>query len=1031
MKQIAFGKYTLLRRLARGGMAELYLARSSGVANVQRMVVIKLVASRFAEDESFVTMFQDEVRIAAMLNHPGIGQVYEVGEVSGNLYLAMEFLHGQDLRASVRQSLKRRKEPVPVAVAAMVGAKVCSALEYAHNVRTLDGQKLGIIHRDLSPSNIMLTYDGNVKLVDFGIAKAANRISLTQPGLIKGKVRYLSPEQVLGNQVDHRCDIFTLGTSLWEATIGRHLFEGKRDIQIYEQISKGQVRLPSSMRPDYPKQLEHVLMKALARDPDHRYPTARAMQADLEQFAVDLGVPLSDIALSRYMHELFADEMTAWQRAQQAGHSLLQHMLDITPADDLTRDLEAALSHEDQRLTRPAKDHERPSSARGSFSAPLPQPPPDDSEERPTRIEIPDRRPPDRKPPPSSPIKATPKATPSSSGDRPSGERKTVMFGELNASDMNYQNPAAPAKPQASSVGPITLGRRSKPPTGAHAAISRPVGKPLKKRETSDLVTSATPTASPDAQRRAPSNPANVAVGRGSQPGPPDSGSFPRTGPRQARPVTSDSPTIGPDPDTAPSLDDIRQAVTPQAKTLIASAEDHEPADSNRPTMIDSLLRGDSSEQTGVLKAGPTAVPDPAHAYANMARPRQAQSTGQRRPMSTGPSQPLPSGPAKTLGPSQPLPNQPLPNQPLPNQPLPVLQQPGHAAPPHAVMQQQPQVVQPHVAQPQAVQPQAVQPQVVRPQVVQPQIGQPRMGQPQWQPPDDQGPGHPFGGGDHQQQPAPIQPVASREPVILGRDPHGTAMTQAQPQQERGPTGADGQAEGEVSAEGGEKKKKTGDWSHQQTNKEEQRPGTHPYFKEEGRTLIGDQRMMPPGRRPRSKAPLIGLVIFLLLVGGGIGVYFGVFYNAGDGDDDGSGVGGSGTGSAAGAVKGSGKAGSAQGSAAKGTAAGSAVEDKDAVRITSTPSGAMVFRAETGEELGKTPMSLSRKKLGDGRIEVYLKGYKTRRVTIRHDVTAKTIKLKKGNAGRRPRRKGGKSAAPRRPKKGGGNEDILDPFKKK
>lgn len=354
MKQVAFGKYTLLHRIARGGMAELFLARAI-LGGVERMCVVKLVSSHYAKDPSFSAMFEDEVRIAACLNHPNIGLVLDVGQVAGNYYLAMEHIHGRDLRAIVRRCLARTEAAVPPAVAVQIGVKICSALGHAHEARAADGTPLSIIHRDVSPSNIMVTFDGQVKLIDFGIAKAAGRTALTLPGTIKGKIRYLSPEQITGKDLDGRSDLFTLGTSLWEATVGRHLFTGTVPTQIYEAVIKGPLLPPSRFVPGYPEGLESILLTALARSRDERFASARALQNALEQFAAGAGIPLGELALAEFMSGLFSDEVSRWREAQREGQSLLAYLQSTANEVEHRHDLDDVLSLDDERTTIPER----------------------------------------------------------------------------------------------------------------------------------------------------------------------------------------------------------------------------------------------------------------------------------------------------------------------------------------------------------------------------------------------------------------------------------------------------------------------------------------------------------------------------------------------------------------------------------------------------------------------------------------------------------------------------------------------------
>jgi len=314
-------------------MAELFLARFSEREAVQRAVVVKLISSTYAEDKAFITMFEDEVRIAATLNHPNIVKVFEVGEVAGSHFLAMEHIFGRDLRTIVSRCL-RRGGPVPIPVAVGIGASICAALQHAHTALAPDGTPLNIVHRDVSLSNIMVSYEGQVKLVDFGIAKAANRTALTLPGTIKGKARYLSPEQALGKEVDGRSDIYTLSTTLWEATVGNHLFDQALDVHVYEAVAKGWVKPPSEVVPDYPPELERILLKGLATDVDQRYTTAQQMQRDLEAYASKERFSLSSNEMSRFMHDLFEEDVSLWQHAQLSGRHLLDFLVERAAQED-------------------------------------------------------------------------------------------------------------------------------------------------------------------------------------------------------------------------------------------------------------------------------------------------------------------------------------------------------------------------------------------------------------------------------------------------------------------------------------------------------------------------------------------------------------------------------------------------------------------------------------------------------------------------------------------------------------------------
>jgi hypothetical protein len=302
------GKYQLLRRLATGGMAELFLARAAAMHGFEKLVVLKRILPQHAENDDFIKMFLAEARLAATLHHPNVVQVYDIGEDAGHCFFTMEWVQGQDLRRIVRAA-RKAEVPIPLEHILHIITGVAAGLDYAHDKAGLDGVPLGIVHRDVSPSNVLVTYDGAVKLVDFGIAKAAAFQSNTIAGTLKGKIPYMSPEQCRGEAVDRRSDIFSIGTLLWELTTGTRLFAGDNEIAIINRVAQGDVPLPTTVRPEYPVELEAIVMRALHADPEQRYQTAVELQLDLEDFARDARLPVSPARMAMFMRELFAEEM--------------------------------------------------------------------------------------------------------------------------------------------------------------------------------------------------------------------------------------------------------------------------------------------------------------------------------------------------------------------------------------------------------------------------------------------------------------------------------------------------------------------------------------------------------------------------------------------------------------------------------------------------------------------------------------------------------------------------------------------------
>jgi serine/threonine-protein kinase len=292
-------------------MARIYIARTTGIGAFERHVVLKLITPERANDHTAVQMFLDEARLAASLNHQNVAQVFEVGEDGGIHYLAMEYVHGQDLRALLAKAGSQGSR-IPLELALTVVAGAAAGLNHAHERRTPDGTPLGIVHRDVSPSNIMIGYDGAVKLLDFGIAKATSRSVETQSGIIKGKFAYMAPEQCRGREVDRRSDVFSLGIILYEISTQHRCFRADSDFDTMHRIVTGDVVRPTRLVQGYPQALEAIVMKALAVDAAQRYQSAGLLLEAIESFAVSSRMSLSTMGLGRFMRDMFGDVPEPW-----------------------------------------------------------------------------------------------------------------------------------------------------------------------------------------------------------------------------------------------------------------------------------------------------------------------------------------------------------------------------------------------------------------------------------------------------------------------------------------------------------------------------------------------------------------------------------------------------------------------------------------------------------------------------------------------------------------------------------------------
>jgi serine/threonine-protein kinase len=295
------GRYTIVDRIGAGGMAELFLARQDGPRGFAKPIALKLLHAHIAEDPEFVAMFEREARVAAALVHPNIAQVLDIGVEEDEHFLALEFVHGRDLR----RLLVAQRGPLPLGCAIRIVADVAKALQYVHTRCDPRGRPLDLVHRDVSPANVLVGFAGSVKLADFGIAKAADQTAHTRTGTLKGKFGYMAPEQYLQQAVDPRSDLFALGVVLYEATTGRRAFAGAQTFSIMNRVLAGDYAAPGSVVPDYPPALAAIVARLLSVDPALRPASAQAVIDELEDFASSAGIDARDDTLAAFVSALF------------------------------------------------------------------------------------------------------------------------------------------------------------------------------------------------------------------------------------------------------------------------------------------------------------------------------------------------------------------------------------------------------------------------------------------------------------------------------------------------------------------------------------------------------------------------------------------------------------------------------------------------------------------------------------------------------------------------------------------------------
>jgi serine/threonine protein kinase len=299
-----YGPYRLLEKIATGGMAEVFKAKRSGVAGFEKILAVKRILPHLSYNKEFVEMFIAEAKLVAGLQHPNIVQIFDLGKIGGTYYIAMEYVDGTDLRTILRK-LKERSLRMPLDLAVYVVSKVAAGLHHAHQRKDPEGHPIKIVHRDVSPQNILISYDGEVKLTDFGIAKAATKASTTEKGALRGKLMYMSPEQAWGRPIDHRSDVFALGIVLYELITDQRPFLGSSDMSVLERVRRGSVAPPSSLHPEIPARLEKVLMKALEKDAADRQRDAAQMHQELEAMLAEFEPKAGARDLARFVNILF------------------------------------------------------------------------------------------------------------------------------------------------------------------------------------------------------------------------------------------------------------------------------------------------------------------------------------------------------------------------------------------------------------------------------------------------------------------------------------------------------------------------------------------------------------------------------------------------------------------------------------------------------------------------------------------------------------------------------------------------------
>ena len=301
-----FGAYQLIKRIAYGGMAEIHLAKTQGLQGFERLLALKVIHPKYSEDQEFIDMLVDEAKLAVQLSHGNICQTFDLGRIDNTYYIAMEFIDGKDLYQLLVKCSELDIE-IPFDIIAFIALSTAAGLQYAHTRSDNYGRELNLIHRDISPQNVIVSYDGEVKIVDFGIAKASQRGKETESGVIKGKFFYMSPEQAWGENIDHRTDIFSTGICLYEMITGEMLYNEEKALVLLDKVRKAEIPDMRALRPDLPAELERITRDALRRDRDERYESAGALQGALSGFLYKNWPKFNRRRIADFMKHVFGD----------------------------------------------------------------------------------------------------------------------------------------------------------------------------------------------------------------------------------------------------------------------------------------------------------------------------------------------------------------------------------------------------------------------------------------------------------------------------------------------------------------------------------------------------------------------------------------------------------------------------------------------------------------------------------------------------------------------------------------------------